>query len=144
MESLAQLLALVLTAVALAPSAAHVLELPNTLPLHRDEYLTVQHLYRGWSRLGFVVIGALLATLWMAVVADESSELPATLAFIAILLTQVVFWIYTYPVNRRTHNWTEAPDDWERLRDRWEISHAANALLSFIAFVCVAVAILNS
>ena len=143
MESLAQLLALVLTAVALAPSAAHVLELPNKLPLHRDEYLTVQHLYRGWSRLGFVVIGALLATLWMAVVADESSELPATLAFIAILLTQVVFWIYTYPVNRRTHNWTEAPDDWERLRDRWEFSHAANALLSFIAFVCVAVAILN-
>ena len=144
MESLVSLLALVLTAVALMPAAAHVLELPNKLPLHRDEYLTVQHLYRGWSRLGFVVIGALLATLWMAVVADESSELPATLAFIAILLTQVVFWIYTYPVNRRTHNWTEAPDDWERLRDRWEISHAANALLSFIAFVCVAVAILNS
>src|SRR5262245_37358279 len=42
MESLAQLLALVLTAVALAPAAAHVLELPNKLPLPRDEYLTVQ------------------------------------------------------------------------------------------------------
>ena len=144
MESLAQLLALVLTAVALAPSAAHVLELPNKLPLHRDEYLTVQHLYRGWSRLGFVVIAALLATLWMAVVADESSELPATLAFIAILLTQVVFWVYTYPVNRRTNNWTEAPADWEQLRDRWEISHAASALLNFAAFVFVAVAILRS
>jgi hypothetical protein len=34
-ESLAQLLALVLTAVALAPAAAHVLELPNKLPLAR-------------------------------------------------------------------------------------------------------------
>ena len=144
MESLAQLLALVLTAVALVPAAAHVLELPNKLPLPRDEYLTVQRVYRGWNRLGFVVIAALLATMWMAVVADESSEVPATLAFIAILMTQVVFWLYTFPVNQRTHNWTEAPEDWEKLRDRWEISHAANALLSFIAFVCVAVAILNS
>lgn len=143
MESLVQLLALVLTAVALAPAAAHVLELPNKLPLARDEYLTVQQVYRGWNRLGFVVIAALLATMWMAVVADESAEIPATLAFLAILLTQVVFWLYTYPVNRRTHNWTEAPEDWEQLRDRWEISHAANALLTFIAFVCVAVSILN-
>jgi hypothetical protein len=144
MESLAQLLALVLTAIALVPGAAHVLELPNKLPLQRDQYLTVQRVYRGWSRLGFVVIAALLATMWMAVIADDSSEIPATLAFIAILMTQLVFWIYTYPVNRRTHNWTEAPEDWEQLRDRWEISHAANALLSFIAFICVAVAILNS
>ncbi len=141
MESLAQLLALVLTAVALAPAAAHVLELPNK---RRKEYLTVQRVYRGWHRLGFVVIAALLATMWMAVVADESSEIPATLAFIAILMTQVVFWLYTYPVNRRTHDWTEAPEDWEQLRDRWEISHAINALLTFVAFVCVAVAILNS
>jgi hypothetical protein len=65
-------------------------------------------------------------------------------AFLAILLTQVVFWLFTFPVNRRTNNWTEAPEDWEQLRDRWEFSHAASALLNFIAFVCVAVAILNS
>ncbi|HEX6396565.1 MAG TPA: hypothetical protein VFZ95_04020, partial [Steroidobacteraceae bacterium] len=98
MESLAQLLALVLTAIALAPAAAHVLELPNKLPMHREEYLTVQQVYRGWNRLGFVVVAALLATMWMAVVADDSAEIPATLAFIAILMTQLVFWLYTYPV----------------------------------------------
>jgi hypothetical protein len=144
MESLAGLLALVLTAVALVPAAAHVLELPNKLPLPRDAYLVVQRLYRGWSRVGFVVVAALVTTLWYAVVADESAELPATIAFLAIVMTQVVFWLYTFPVNRRTHNWTEAPEDWEELRDRWEISHAAGALLNFIAFVCVAVAILNS
>lgn len=142
MESLAALLALVLTAVALVPAAAHVLELPNKLPLEREAYLIVQQVYRGWSRLGAVVIAALAATLWLAVVADDASEVPATLAFLAILMTQVVFWIFTFPVNQRTRNWTEAPEDWEALRDRWEISHAANALLSFIAFVCVALAIL--
>jgi hypothetical protein len=144
MESLASLLALVLTAVALMPAAAHVLELPNKLPLAREAYLTVQQVYRGWSRIGFVVVAATIATLWLAVVSDESSEVPATIAFLAILMTQVVFWLYTFPVNRRTHNWTEAPENWEELRDRWEISHAASALLNFIAFVCVAVAILRS
>ncbi len=142
MESVAALLALVLTAVALVPAAAHVLELPNKLPLEREAYLMVQQVYRGWSRLEVVVIAALVATLWLAVVADEDSEVPATLAFLAIAMTQVVFWTFTFPVNRRTRNWTEAPDDWEQLRDRWEISHAASALLNFIAFVCVAVAIL--
>lgn len=125
------------------PAAAHVLELPNKLPLPRDDYLIVQQIYRGWNRTGFVVIAALVATLWFAVVADESAEIPATLAFLAILMTQVIFWLYTYPVNRRTHNWTEAPEDWIELRDRWEISHAASALLNFTAFVCVAVAILR-
>src|SRR5688572_27717218 len=143
MESLAGLLALVLTAVALVPAAAHVLELPNKLPLAREAYLTVQQVHRGWSRIGFVVVAATIATLWLAVVSDESSEVPATIAFLAILMTQVVFWLYTFPVNRRTHNWTEAPENWEELRDRWEISHAASALLNFIAFVCVAVAILR-
>ena len=91
-----------------------------------------------WSSL------QLSATLWFAVVANESAEIPATMAFVAILMTQVVFWVYTVPVNRRTNNWTEAPEDWEQLRDRWEISHAASALLTFTAFVFIAVAILRS
>jgi len=143
MESVASLLALVLTAIALVPAAAHVLELPNKLPLEREAYLLVQQVYRGWSRLGVVVVAALLATLWLAVVADEESEVPATLAFFAVLMTQVVFWTFTFPVNRATHNWTEAPENWEQLRDRWEISHAASAFLNFCAFVCVAVSILS-
>ena len=72
MESLASLLALVLTAVALMPAAAHVLELPNKLPLPREAYLTVQQIYRGWNRTGFVVIAAIVATLWFAVSCSES------------------------------------------------------------------------
>ena len=144
MESAIQLLALVLTAIALIPAAAHVLELPNKLPLPRDQYLTVQQVYRGWNRAGFVVIPAIAMTLWLTLISDGAAEAPAFLAFMATLLTQVVFWMVTFPVNRRTHNWTEAPDDWEKLRDRWEISHAISALLNFIALVCVAAAVARS
>jgi len=143
MESLAGLLALVLTVLALIPAAAHVLELPNKLPMEREAYLIVQKVYRGWSFSGIVVVAALIATLWLAVVADDRAEIPATLAFLAILLTQVIFWLFTFPVNRRTHNWTEVPENWEQLRDQWEISHAASAFLNFFAFVCVAMAILS-
>ena len=61
----------------------------------------------------------------------------------AVLATQLVFWVFTFPVNRYTRNWRDAPrEDWRRLRDRWELSHAVSALLNFIALVCVAVAIL--
>ena len=60
---------------------------------------------------------------------------PAVFAFLAILGTQFVFWGFTFPVNQLTSDWTAPPDDWERLRDRWEISHAVSALLNFTALV---------
>jgi len=145
MESLAGLLALVLTAVALAPGAAHVLELPNKLKLPREDYLLVQKLYRGWAYLGIEIAAALACTLWFAAVAEGPAEAPAVIAFVAVLATQLVFWVFTFPVNRYTRNWRDAPsEDWRRLRDRWELSHAVSALLNFIALVCVAVAILLS
>jgi hypothetical protein len=54
-------IALLFTALALAPAMAHLLELPNKISLPREDYLTVQQIYRGWALLGFVVVGALLA-----------------------------------------------------------------------------------
>jgi len=144
MERLVQLLALVFTALALVPAAAHLLELPNKLPLPRDDYLIVQSVYRGWNRLAYIVVAALVTTLWLVIESEGPARAPAATAFGAVAATQVVFWVFTWPVNRRTYNWTWAPEDWEQLRDRWELSHAASALLNFIALVCVAVAILRT
>jgi hypothetical protein len=52
-----QFLAILLTAVSMAPGWAHLLELPNKLGLSKDEYLTVQQIYRGWAYLGIAVEG---------------------------------------------------------------------------------------
>ena len=41
--------AVILTAVALVPSGAHLAELPNKLSLDRDQYFVVQQIYRGWA-----------------------------------------------------------------------------------------------
>ena len=51
--------ALLFDALALAPALAHAMELPNKINLSREDYLTVQQIYRGWNRLAVVVIGAL-------------------------------------------------------------------------------------
>jgi hypothetical protein len=46
-----QFLAVLLTALALVPSGAHLFELPNKIDLARDAYLTVQGIYAGWGAL---------------------------------------------------------------------------------------------
>jgi hypothetical protein len=63
----ARFFSLLFAALALAPALAHLLELPNKLHLSGDDYLTVQQIYRGWALLGFVVAGALLSTLVLAI-----------------------------------------------------------------------------
>ena len=62
----------------------------------------------------------------------------ALFAFLCIALTLVVFFIWTYPANQATNNWTMIPDNWEQLRRAWEYSHAANAVVTFAAFCAVA------
>ena len=56
--------------------------------------------------------------------------------------TLAVFFAFTYPGNVATNNWTVVPADWEHLRAQWEYSHAANAMLAFVAFCLVALATL--
>jgi ABC-type cobalamin transport system permease subunit len=37
------------------------------MDLSRDDYLTVQQIYRGWALLGIALIGALIVTLVLAI-----------------------------------------------------------------------------
>jgi len=132
-------LSLLFVALALAPSAAHLLELPNKIGLPRDAYFTVQQIYRGWALLGFVVVGALVSTLTHAVMvrARRREFVPASVAFLCIVAAQVLFWTLTFPANQATANWTITPDNWEALRMQWEYSHAAAAILNLAAFIAL-------
>ncbi len=128
---------LLFAALALAPAMAHLLELPNKINLSREDYLTVQQIYRGWALLGFVVGGALLSTLALtiAVRQERMAFIFASIALLCIVGTQVVFWTYTYPANQATNNWTMLPDNWIELRRQWEYSHATSAILNLVALV---------
>ena len=131
-----QFVAIVFTAVAMAAGWAHLLALPNKMSLSHDDYLTVQQIYRGWALLGFVVVVALLASAFLAVIQRRDGAvfyftLTATLC---IALSLVVFYAFTFPANKATQNWTVLPDGgWQVLRRQWEYSHATGAVLYFFA-----------
>jgi hypothetical protein len=135
-----QFLALVLTALALVPSGAHLFEFPNKMSLGAEQYFIAQSIYRGWSLFGIVLFGALIANLALALLLRGRGA-PFALAlfgFFSIALTLVIFFIWTYPANQATNNWTTIPNNWEQLRRQWEYSHAANAVVTFAAFCSVA------
>lgn len=136
-----QFAAIVFSGLALVPSAAHVMELPNKIHMSKDDYLNAQRLYRGWQFAGVVVVLAIFATGLMAVQSRHSgagTQAAAWLAFACVAVTQAVFWVFTFPVNRVTRNWTTAPASWMSLRRRWEFSHAVSAAFNLVAF-CAAV-----
>ncbi len=136
--------ALLLAALALGPALAHLLELPNKIGLPRDDYFTVQQIYRGWALLGIVVIGALLSALALAIASHRRRRefVPALIAFLSLAGTQAIFWSFTYPANQATANWTLLPEGWQALRTQWEYSHAASAVLNLAAFVALLAAVL--
>jgi hypothetical protein len=127
-----QFLALVLTALALVPSGAHLFALPSKISLGAEQYFIVQNIYRGWSLFGTVLIGALIANLALALLLRGRGApfALALFAFFCIALTLVVFFIWTYPANQATNNWTTVPDDCEQLRRQWEYSHAVDAVVT--------------
>lgn len=140
-----RLIAVLFNALALAPALAHALELPNKITLSREDYVTVQQIYRGWDRLAFVVLGALLSNLVLAgLVRTKPKPFVLTvMAFLCLVGTQVVFWTYTYPANRKTHNWTVLPDNWQALRKQWEYAHATSAGLNLIALITLTLSVLT-
>jgi hypothetical protein len=136
---IAQFLAIVLTALALVPTGAHLFELPNKIGLAQDAYFIVQGIYRGWALFGVVLFGALAANLALTFMVrrHRGAFWLALLAFLLVAATLVVFFTWTYPANQATANWTEVPANWQELRQQWEYAHATNAVLAFVA-LCAA------
>lgn len=136
-----QLIAILFVAVTMASGWAHLLELPNKMSLSREDYLTVQQIYRGWALLGIVLVGALLSTASLTTLlrGQNAPFYTALAATLCIALSLVVFFSFTFPANQATQNWTVLPDGWETLRRQWEYSHAANAILYFVALTLLVV-----
>lgn len=137
---------LLFTAIVLGAGLAHLFALPNKIHLPREEYLTVQQIYRGWALLGIVLIVALISTLVLTVKVRRRPRVFAlTLAaLLCIAAALVVFFTFTYPANQQTENWTVLPDDWQKLRIQWEYSHAAGAILHLIALSALIGLVLTS
>jgi hypothetical protein len=54
-----------------------------------------------------------------------------------------IFFVWTFPTNQATSNWTVVPKNWNELRIQWEYSHAVNAVVTFVALACVVIEVLR-
>jgi hypothetical protein len=60
---LVQFLAIILTALALVPSGAHLAVQPHKMAMAQAAYYIAQQIYVGWALFGIVLFGALAANL---------------------------------------------------------------------------------
>ena len=141
-----QFLALMLTALALVPAGAHLFALPNKIDLAQDQYFIVQQIYRGWALFGAVLIPNLLLVLALTILLrhERAAFRLALTALACLALSLLVFFIWTYPQNVATHNWTVAPAGWTDMRMRWEYAHAVDAVLTFIGFCALVLSTLQA
>lgn len=140
-----QFLAILIGALALIPSGAHLAALPNKIGLNQPEYFLVQGIYRGWWVLGLFWVAALVANIVLAIVVRSQAG-PFWLALCAaacIVAMFAIFVAWTLPANQATQNWTDVPAHWESLKRQWEYSHAANTAIVFIALCLVAASALS-
>jgi hypothetical protein len=142
-------LAVVLTALLLGTTFAHVLEMPAKLHVDAALWTTLQHtLYRAFGTIGAVVeVGAIASVLVLSVLLRQHRRaLWLTLFAAACLLVAffVVWLVFTSAVNAETARWTvtSIPTDWMHWRTRWEFSHALRFALHLAAFCALVASLL--
>jgi hypothetical protein len=140
-----QFVSTILVALALVPAGAHFFELLNKIDLPQDQYFIVQQIYRGWALFGIVLFGGLAALLALTIMLryQPPAFWFALVALLCMAATLAIFFVWTYPANVATNNWTTVPANWESLRTAWEYAHAVNAVLTFIALCMLLVSILS-
>lgn len=141
-----KLLALGLTALVVIPGGAHLFELPAKMRLSESGYFTVQSIYAGWALFAVAIFAAIAANgwlFWSLRGSDVTASRAALASALLIGLTLVIFFIWVFPANQATDNWTSIPADWETLRRNWEYGHAVNALIAFAALLATGRAIIG-
>lgn len=144
-QNIAFFIALLATALALGGALAHALELPNKIGMSRENYFVVQRAYDGWNRLAYLLaveLAGMLSVIWLYR-AEPRVLWPALAALVCLFAAQAIFWIWTFPANQATSNWTIQPDNWERLRREWEYSHLFGALFQTLAMTALIIAVLR-
>jgi hypothetical protein len=135
-----RLLAIMLTALSMSVAMAHLLEMPAKLKIDGVLWLALlQTIYPPafGTAGGAFEVGAVLSVVVLAFLVR--SRRPAfgwtLLAALCLIATHAIFWILVEPVNSTMLPLTPEtlPTNWTSLRNQWEYSHAARAVLQIVA-----------
>ncbi len=144
--------ALMLSALTMALSFAHLMELPARLRWDAALWVgsTVDGgLYMMFGTLGAAIVVANLVVL--IVLALRLRRHPGRarrltwLATALFILAFLLFWLVVFPVNGELARWLggHVPEDWAGWRLRWEMGHAVNAVLQLIGFAALCWSVLE-
>jgi hypothetical protein len=134
-------IALVLTALSMGLSFAHLLELPPKMLFDGQLWVTIttKDLYYLFGSVGAVIeVGSIVTAIVLAfLMRDRGLVFAFTLGGAILLALALALWfVFIAPVNAQLAKWTSTsfPSDWMRYRDRWEYAHAINAIIKLVAF----------
>jgi hypothetical protein len=143
------LLTLLLSALLLGTTFAHVLEIPAKLKYDAPMWTHLQQtLYWAFAWIGGPVeLAAIVASATVAFLlrGNSTSFWLAASATGCLAFAFFVIWIFiTNAANAEILRWTpqSIPPDWEAWRRQWDLSHAARFLLQFAAFIALTGALL--
>jgi hypothetical protein len=157
-----QIFTVMMVALSAALSLAHALELPGKMRLDEQTYRAVQGIYYpGFTIGGFGdVLGVIAAAALVLMTPTGNADFwLASIAFVGMLATNLIYWLGVHPVNK---HWVKgqpmgasgaaffgvgrAPaagpaPHWTALRDRWEYAHVARSVLSSISLLALVILI---
>ena len=146
-----RLATLVLSALALTMTSAHLLELPQKMQYDAAMYSAVNTtMYRYFAIVGGVYqIGAiLLAAVLVLLVRRRRPAFRWTMLGAALLLLSFVSWLMLVaPVNGQVAEALKAAPDsvpalWMQLRGRWEYGHVTGFAIHLLGFLALVVSVL--
>ena len=117
-EKLIAFSTIIFVVITLGALLAHLFALPHKINLTKEDYKTVQAIYRGWAWLGIFEIGAIVFTLVWTIVEKKNKNIFRLLlaALLIFLVSITIFFAFTFPANKETLNWTVLPQNWESIR----------------------------
>ena len=161
MFALLQVVTVMLVALAAVPSVAHALELPGKLHLDKQTYTAIQPIYYpGFTFAGLAEPAAIIATavLLLLTPAGTLDFWLVLIAFAGMVVMHAIYWVPIHPVNKfwladftlkgpgaaffgaasKREGWTP---EWTELRDRWEYSHLARAIITSVSLLALVIAL---
>ena len=149
-STIVPVLGLLFVALTLGLAFAHVLESVGKVALDGTAWLTVQQtLYVAFGPIGGACEVLAIVLAWWSVALRRRGTAPWSWSLcgaIAVSAGVVVWATVVSPMNGVLNAWTPEtlPDDWMRVRNRWELGHALHAFLFVLAFVSLTMAHVGS